>query len=414
MADITVLWNATLIDCTGRDPRPGMAVVVEGERIARITSVDALTPPRDAEAINCEGLCVLPGLTDAHVHLGIVGTDMTGMGREPGAVLALRLARVIEETLDAGFTTVRDAGGIDSGWAHAVQSGLLRGPRILPSGSMLSQTGGHGDWRPRFADEPPPRSVPGLISFPELCDGSDAVRRAAREQLRRGATQIKVMASGGAMSPADELEHSQFTVEEMGAAVHEAKAAGTYVLAHAYAPRAIANALEAGVESIEHGNFMDEETAHAIKARGAWYVPTLVTYEMIDRHGEAQGIPKNNLRKIRQAKARGEEAVRIAHEAGVPIGSGSDLLAAMQPFKTTELTLKARVLGNMGALISATQTNAKLFRMEERIGTVEEGKQADLIAVQGNPVDDIAVLEAADNVRLVMKDGAVVKRLLPG
>jgi imidazolonepropionase-like amidohydrolase len=185
------------------------------------------------------------------------------------------------------------------------------------------------------------------------------------------------------------------------------------VLAHAYGPRAITNALEAGVESIEHGNFMDEATAAAVKARGAWYVPTLVTYEMIDRHGEAQGVPANNLRKIRQAKEQGEVAVRIAQEAGVPIGSGSDLLAAMQPFKTAELTLKARVLGNMGALISATRTNAQLFRMEERIGTVEEGKQADLIAVEGNPVDDIAVLEAAGNVKLVLKAGAVMKRLLP-
>jgi imidazolonepropionase-like amidohydrolase len=297
MAGSTVLWNATLIDGTGRDPRPGMAVVVEGERIARVGPTDALTPPREAETVDCTNLCVLPGLTDAHVHLGIVSTDMTGMGREPGAVLALRIARVIEETLDAGFTTVRDAGGIDGGWAYAVRSGLLRGPRILPSGSMLSQTGGHGDWRPRFADEPLPPSIPGLIAYPALCDSPEAVRRAAREQLRRGATQLKVMASGGAMSPADELEHSQFTVEEMAAAVHEARAAGTYVLAHAYAPRAISNVLEAGVESIEHGNLLDEATAAAIKARDAWLVPTLVTYEMIDRYGAEQGVPENNLRK---------------------------------------------------------------------------------------------------------------------
>ncbi len=413
MVDSTVLWNATLIDGSGRDPRPAMAVVVEGERIARIAPTDALTPPRDAELIDCEGLCLLPGLTDAHVHLGIVGTDMTAAGWEPAAVLALRIARVIEETLDAGFTTVRDAGGIDGGWAYAVHAGLLRGPRILPSGAMLSQTGGHGDWRPRFSNEPPRTSIPGLFAFPELCDGPDAVRRAAREQLRRGATQLKVMASGGAMSPADELDHSQFTVEEMAAAVHEARAVGSYVLAHAYGPRAIASALEAGVSSIEHGNFLDEATAAAMKAKGARLVPTLVTYEMIDRHGEGQGIPEDNLRKIRQAKAQGEEALRIAQDAGLAIGSGSDLLGSMQPHKTTELALKARVLGSMGALVSATLTNARLFGMEDRIGTVEEGKWADLIAVHGNPADDITVLESAENVKLVIKQGAVVKRLLP-
>ncbi|MCH8850252.1 MAG: amidohydrolase family protein, partial [Chloroflexi bacterium] len=280
MAGTTVLTNATLIDGTGRDPQPAMAVVIEGERITRVLPNDALTPARDADVIDCSGLCLLPGLIDAHVHLGIVGTDMGG-AHPPDAVLALRIARVIEETLDAGFTTVRDAGGIDGGWAHAVASGLLRGPRILPSGAMLSQTGGHGDWRPRFSDDTPARS--GLFAQPEICDGADAVRRAARQQLRRGATQLKVMASGGAMSPTDELDQPQFTVDELSAAVYEAQAAGTYVLAHAYGPRAIANALEAGVTSIEHGNFLDEATAAAMKERGAALVPTLVTYEMIDR-----------------------------------------------------------------------------------------------------------------------------------
>jgi imidazolonepropionase-like amidohydrolase len=411
MPDTTVLWNATLIDGTGRDPQPATAVVVEGERIARVAATDAVTPPRDAQVIDCSGLCLLPGLTDAHVHLAIVATDIAVAGREPAAVLALRIARGIEETLDAGFTTVRDAGGVDSGWAYAVSSGLLRGPRILPSGSMLSQTGGHGDWRPRFSDEPPRSSIPGLIAFPEICDSPHAVRRAAREQIRRGATQIKVMASGGAMSPTDELDQTQFTVEELAAAVHEAQAAGTYALAHAYGPQAIGNALAAGVTSIEHGNFLDEATAAAMKAKDAWLVPTLVTYEMIDRQGAAGGIPAENLRKIREAKARGEEAVRIALAAGLAIGSGSDLLGPMQPFKTTELTLKAGVMGNMATLVSATSANARLFRMEDRIGTVEEGKWADLTAVQGNPVDDITVLEPADNVKLVIKQGAVVKRL---
>jgi imidazolonepropionase-like amidohydrolase len=277
---------------------------------------------------------------------------------------------------------------------------------------MLSQTGGHGDWRARFADTPDAHTVPGLFSAPEICDGPDAVRRAAREQLRRGARQIKVMASGGAMSPTDELDHTQFTIEEIAAAVHEARAAGTYVLAHAYSPRAIANALEAGVRSIEHGNFLDEATAAAMKAKDAWLVPTLVTYEMIDRHGEAEGIPENNLRKIRQAKARGAQAVAIARDAGLQIGSGSDLLASMQPHKTTELVLKAEVMGAMDAVVSATRSNAELFGLANDIGTIEEGKLADLIAVSGNPIDDITVLQSAENVVLVMKAGDVVKTLI--
>ena len=411
MPGTTVFRNATLIDGTGRDPQPSMAVVVEDERIARVESTDALTPPRDSEVIECEGLTLMPGLTDAHTHLGIVRTG-DGMGRQPAAIHALRIAREIESTLDAGYTTVRDAGGIDGAWPHAVRVGLLRGPRILPSGAALSQTGGHGDQRFRF-DEEPQRGIAGLFHFSELCDGPEAVRKAARENLRRGATQIKVMASGGVMSPTDEITHTQFTIEELSAAVGAAKAAGTYVLAHAYAPHAITSALEAGVHSIEHGNLLDEVTAAAMKAKGAWLVPTLVTYGTLERTGGPGGIPENMRLKSQRAQEGASESVRIAMAAGVQIGSGSDLLGPMQPYKTTELVLKAKLMGNMAALVSATSSNARLFGLEEQIGTVEEGKLADIILVRGDPIGDIAVLESPENVVLVMREGSVLKRLMP-
>jgi imidazolonepropionase-like amidohydrolase len=408
MSETTVLLNGTLIDGTGADPKPSMAVVVEGKHITKVASARRFRPPADARVIDVRGMCVLPGLIDAHVHLAAIGTDIMTEMRKPAAVIAMRIRQVIEATLDAGFTTVRDAGMIDSGFSAAVEEGYMRGPRILPSGAALSQTGGHGDWRPRFIDDLL-EGVPGLVALSAICDGVDAVRRAARQQLRRGATQIKLIASGGAMSPTDEIDSSQFTVEEMAAAVYEAHAAGRYAMAHAYGPTAIRNALESGVLSIEHGNFLDEETAAAMKARGAYLVPTLVTYEMLDRFGEAGHLPEFNWRKIRYAKERAEEGVRIALAAGVPIGSGSDLLGPMQPLKTTELTLKARIMGNMAAIVSATATNAQLLRLAERTGTVQEGKWADLIVVAGNPADDVAVLESADNVRLVMKEGQILK-----
>lgn len=408
MSETTVLLNGTLIDGTGADPRPGAAVVVEGRHIAKISSARRFRPPPEARVIDVGGMCVLPGLIDAHVHLAAIGTDITAEMRQPVAVIAMKIRQVIEATLDAGFTTVRDAGMIDSGFAVAVEEGYVTGPRILPSGAVLSQTGGHGDWRPRFLDDML-EGVPGLVALSGICDGADAVRRAARQQLRRGATQVKLMASGGAMSPTDELDSSQFTVEEMAAAVYEAHAAGKYAMAHAYGPTAIRNALEAGVLSIEHGNFLDEETAAAMKARGAYLVPTLVTYEMLDRFGEAGHLPEFNWRKIRYAKERAEEAVRIALAAGVAVASGSDLLGPMQPLKTTELTLKARIMGNMAAIVSATATSAQLLRLADRTGTVEEGKWADLIVVAGNPAEDVAVLESADNVQLVMKEGQVLK-----
>jgi imidazolonepropionase-like amidohydrolase len=407
MSETTVLLNGTLIDGTGADPRPG-AVVVEGRHITKVASGRRFRPPRDARLIDVSSMCVLPGLIDAHVHLAAIGTDITAEMRQPVAVIAMKIRQVIEDTLDAGFTTVRDAGMIDSGFAVAVEEGYVRGPRILPSGAVLSQTGGHGDWRPRFLDDML-EGVPGLVSLSGICDGVDAVRAAARQQLRRGATQVKLMASGGAMSPTDELDSSQFTVEEMAAAVYEAHAAGTYAMAHAYGPTAIRNALEAGVCSIEHGNFLDEETAAAMKACGAYLVPTLVTYEMLDRFGKAGHLPEFNWRKIRYAKERVENSVRIALVSGVPVGSGSDLLGPMQPLKTTELTLKAGIMGNMAAIVSATATNAQLLRLADRTGTVEEGKWADVIVVAGNPADDVSVLESADNVRLIMKEGRILK-----
>ena len=405
-----VIHDVTLIDCTGADPRPHTTVVVEGGTIRRIGAAEAVQHPRGATVIDAQGRTLLPGLMDGHIHLGITEVTTDAILRHPPAVYAMQIARNAEAALDHGFTTVRDAGMLDGGWAHAVARGYLRGPRILPSGGVISQTGGHGDFRNRFHQHMPP-DIPGLMSLTCVVDSPDEARRAAREQLRRGATQLKVMASGGAMSPADELESTQLTVEEMAAVVYEAHAAGTYVLAHAYHPRAIANALAAGVRSIEHGNFLDEETAARMAAAGAFLDPTLVTYEQLDLQGEAQGVPANMLEKIRAVRRAGDESLRIARAAGVKIGSGSDLLGSMQSARGRELALQAAALSPMEALIAATRTNAELLRIAGRTGTVEEGKQADLILVAGDPLDDISLLEHPDNVLLVLKEGAIVKRL---
>jgi imidazolonepropionase-like amidohydrolase len=220
------------------------------------------------------------------------------------------------------------------------------------------------------------------------------------------------MAAGGAMSPADELNTTQFTVEEMAAAVYEAEAVGKIVMAHTYSPRSITNALEAGVHSIEHGNFLDEAAAAKMKNRDAFLVPTLTTYELIDRFGEQYGVPQFNLEKTREAKSGSLESVQVAMAAGVKIGSGSDLLAAMQPYKAMELSLKAQVMGPMAAIVSATRTNAELFGLADKLGTVEAGKWADIIVVEGNPLDSIERLQDKNNVKLVLKQGAVLKNLL--
>ena len=403
-----LLHNATVIDGTGADPRPGVSVLVEDGRIARIAPASALKADGDATVIDCSGRFLLPGLTDAHVHLG--ATEPDGRATRPLAVYALKVAAFIEETLDQGFTTVRDAGGLDPAWAAVVAKGLLRGPRILPSGAFLSQTGGHGDWRAPH-QETIESGIGGLVAGFVICDGVDEVRKAARDQLRRGATQIKVMASGGAASPTDPIDATQFTVEELRAAVDEARVRDTYVLAHAYHPKSIANCLEAGVRSIEHGNLLDEATARRMAKEGAFLVPTLVTYEVLSERGEALGMARASVEKIRYVGASGEDSLRIAMAAGVRIGSGSDLLGEPMREKARELVLQARVMGPMGAIVAATRTNAELFGLSDYIGTVEEGKQADLIVVDGDSLADISLLADASRVRMVVKEGEVVKDL---
>lgn len=286
----------------------------------------------------------------------------------------------------------------------------MPGPRLLVSGRFLSQTGGHGDLRRRTETGLPVDGCLGMIGT--IADGPDGVRRAAREQLRQGVDQIKVMASGGAMSPTDELDTTQYTVEELRAAVEEARAAGKYVCAHAYSGAAVRNAMAAGVRSIEHGNLMDEAAAQALKAADAFLVPTMVTYEVLAREGARFGIPEENLRKIRVARDRSVESLALAHRLGVRIASGSDLLGPMHLAKPMELELKAQVLSPLEVLVSATRTNAELFGLAERIGTVEPGKDADLLVVRGDPLRDLRLFQSSENLLLIMKQGAIVTSLL--
>jgi imidazolonepropionase-like amidohydrolase len=300
---------------------------------------------------------------------------------------------------------VRDAGGLDPAYALAVAQGQARGPRILPSGSFISITGGHGDQRSRFDDYHAP-SIPGLVAHSEICDGADAVRAAARKQIRRGATQVKLMVSGGVMSPNDPLESLQFTLEEIAAAVAEARAFNTYVLAHCHTSAAMNNALEGGVRSIEHGSVLDEATAKRMAAQGAYLVPTLVILEILARAGQ---IPEFSRRKLEMVRGETGNSVRVAQRAGVQIGSGSDLLGPRQRRRASEIVEKAKHLGAMEALISATRTNAALFNLEDEIGTIEPGKRADLVLVDGDVLNDIGCIVDAANIKLVVKGGELVR-----
>ena len=412
MSALTVLHNGFLIDCTGREPQEDMAVIVEGRRIVEVAAGGRLTTPAGATVIDCRGHTLMPGLTDAHVHICAVDVNILEQHRAyPPSLLVAKALRNLEDTLQQGYTTVRDAGGADAGLRMAVEQGLVTGPRLLAAGSPITQRGGHADFRrPAEAGEPIACCL-GMAGA--VCDGPDEVRKAVREQLRRGVDHIKIMAGGGAMSPADEIDTTQFTVPEIQAAVEEARAVGTYVMAHLYSASSISNALSAGVRSLEHGNLMTAESARMIREAGAYLVPTLTTYEMLAEEGAQYGVPEANIRKIKVARERSLEALKLAYQAGVKIASGSDLLGPMQRRKAHELALKAQVLSPMEALLSATKVNAELFRLERDIGTVEGGKLADLIVVHGDPLRDLTLFQDYQhNVLLIMKEGQIHKNLL--
>jgi len=406
----TLLTNAFLVDCTGNEQQDRATVVVDGERISEVRFGEPGPTGRYDRVIDCAGMTLMPGLTDAHVHIGAVEVNILDQHREhPSNLVALMMARTLEDTLQQGFTTVRDAGGTDWSFKAALERGIVEGPRLLVSDRPLSQTGGHSDWRRATETQSPEIFCPTAGMRSVVCDGVDEVRRAAREQLRLGADQIKLMASGGAMSPAGELSATQYALEELRAAVEVAEAARTYVMAHAYNDESVRNCLKAGVRSIEHGNLIGEETARLIAQAGAYLVPTLVTYEAISEEGKRHDVPENVIRKIDEARKVGIQALRFAYQAGVKIASGSDLLGPLQDRKARELEIKTEVMSPMESLVSATKTNASLFGMEDEIGTVEEGKLADLLVVDGNPLENIAVLQKRSNLKLIMKGGRAYK-----
>lgn len=412
MNELVVLRNAFLITCTGDEPQEDMAVVVERGKIADVVPADRCRFPSSAGVIDCRGNTLMAGLIDAHVHVCAVDVNILELHRAyHPSLLVAKTFRVLEETLQQGFTTVRDAGGADPGFRMAVEQGLVAGPRLLVAGNMITQTGGHADYRRPVETGPPIECCAGMAAT--VCDGPDEVRKAVREQLRRGVDHIKVMAGGGAMSPSDEIETTQLTVSEIQVAVEEARAVGKSVMAHVYSAASVANAVRGGVRSVEHGNLMTEESAGLLREADVYLVPTMVTYEMLSEEGAKYGVPEANIRKINVAREKSFDALKLARERGVKIASGSDLLGPMQRHKGRELALKGQVLSPMEVLLSATKVNAELLRLERKIGTIEAGKLADLLVMRGNPLRDLTLFQDyQQNILLIMKEGRIYKNLL--
>ena len=406
---ITLIHNGTVIDGTGGDPITGGAVLVEGDRIKAIgTGIDA---PDDAVRIDADGGTILPGLIDAHVHLMFQFDDMRKMINTPFSYNFYQAALFMRRTIAAGITTVRDAGGADLGMKHAVADGLIVGPRMQISITALGITGGHTDgWLPSgmefrlFADYPG--------SPNGICDGIDGVRKKVREVLRAGADVIKVCSTGGVLSPTDPPEFTQFTPEELMVMVQEGMyRRGVKVMAHAQGTEGIKNAVRAGIHSIEHGMFLDDEAIELMLEHGTYLVPTLLAPLAVVEIGEATGsMPEYGLRKAKETIDIHKESIAKAYKAGVKIAMGTD--AGVMPHGTNlrELGLMCDIgMSPMEAIVATTRTAAQCLGWDDRIGTLEAGKLADVIVTKTDPLAAIRSLEDNDNIALVMQDGAILK-----
>ncbi|HLI07851.1 MAG TPA: amidohydrolase family protein [Ktedonobacteraceae bacterium] len=394
--------NATILDAGRGDYLPDSAVLIEGERILEVGGTDVQAS--DAQSFDLHGMTLMPGLIDAHVHVTAVTADLAAMTGWSPAYVTARAAHVLAGMLQRGFTTVRDVGGADYGLAQAVAEGYLEGPRLIFGGKALSQTGGHGDWRS------PGRQAYDLChccaGLGVICDGVAEVRKAAREEIRRGASHLKLMLSGGVASPTDRVDSVQFSREEIRAAVEEAEAANLYVAGHAYTSRAINRGLECGVRSIEHGNLMDESSLPLFQQSGAFYVPTLVTYSALAERGRESGLPEHSYRKVFDVLNAGLHALELAHRAQIPIVYGTDLLGGMHDEQLREFTLRREVQPPADILRSVTTVAARLLRMEGQVGVVAAGAYADLLVVDGDPLHDIGVLtDPQRRLKLVMARG---------
>ncbi|MFD7447835.1 amidohydrolase family protein [Kitasatospora sp. NPDC059827] len=404
-----LLTGATVLDGLGNDPVDGGAVRIEDERIV---AVDDRAPTGEAEVVDLGGLTLLPGLIDAHVHLGHSSETRAVLNMELSvAERAADIFRTLRQTLDAGFTAVRDCGGIDHGILRTVGRGLVPGPRIWASASPLVQCGGHGHLGSPF--QPPDATfhfrVRGLTAVGRISDGCDEVRKAARECFRQGASFLKMAVTGGVVSLADSLDDTQFTVEEIATAVAEAHARHTYVTVHAHNVAGIRNAVTAGVECVEHGTGIDEGTAAMMAARGVALVPTLAIAKVLEEDFDRHGLPEQIRHRVGDTMQGMTDGLLAARAAGVPIGSGSDLIGPNQNRRGLELALKAEVIGAREAIMSATSVNARIMRVADRIGSVETGKFADLIAVDFDPLEEPGLFDDPDRVVLVVKGGRIVK-----
>ena len=400
-----VLKGATLIDGTGRDPIPNATVVVDGERVVEVGAADAEAAPEGASVVDLTGMTLLPGLIDCHDHLGHSGYGLMDRWEldAPASLRHLRTSQVLQDTLEMGYTSVRDAGGLDRGFQLAVDEGLIPGPRLTLSISLISPTGGLSDTRSPSGHCCP---APTNLNLPSgVADGPDAIRAKVRELCSLGATVIKCASTGGASSRQGHGPYDrEFTREEMEALVSESHDLGRRVMCHALGGSGLRLALEVGVDSIEHGTYLNEDPdlIPMMAEKGIFYVPTMLVY--VFHRENVQDHVKERARKLH---ADHLESIRKAIDAGVKVVAGTDAGGWQHPANAGELRCMVEEAGMtpMQALVSATETAADCLGQADELGTVAKGKLADLVAVDGDPLQDVTCLLEKERIKLVMKGG---------
>jgi len=391
--------------------RDGIEVLVEDDRVREVSERPIASP--SATRVDLRGRTLMPGLIDAHVHFFLAEVNLGLLDGMPLTLLTTKAAAAARAMLMRGFTTVRDAGGTDFGLKAAIEEGLVEGPRVFIAGMPISQTGGHGDFRRRTQSGFECACCSGLAYMSRIADGVPEMLKAVRDELRKGADQIKLMVSGGVASQSDPLESLQFRVDEIEAAVEQASSFGTYVMAHAYSAAAIGRAVECGVRTIEHGNLIDEPVARRMAARGAYIVPTLVTYESLQRRGPDYGLSRYSLQKNAIVLEAGLRSLELCRAAGVRIGFGTDLLGALQVDQCKEFLIRAQAMTPHEVIQSATLVNAQIVRRERELGELVPGAYADLLVVDGDPYRDLGVFQdQGAHITGIMKAGRWFKNSL--
>lgn len=384
----SVLANGRVLDVRSGRLLDGLTVVVSGGRIVAVGE-DVAAPP-SAQVLDLSGRTLMPGLIDCHVHVTQATADLAEIPTWPASYAAVRTAQVLRGMLHRGFTTVRDVGGADVGMARAVAEGLVEGPRLLVGGPILAPTGGH--------------------FLTGTCDGATEVRKAVRAQMAGGAHHVKLTVGGSVVSPLA-IDGLLFSEDEIRAAVEEAAFADRYVAAHSYTAEGVERALRCGVRTIEHGNLIDAETVALLQEADAYLVPTLAGFDALARSG-ARHLPAQRRHKLEGMLDSAYESLERADRAGVMIGYGTDLQGDMHARQLEEFRLRAQVQKPADIIRSATVVGAEIVGMAGRIGEIVVGAHADLLVVDGNPLEEITVLTNPDRrLRLVMREGRIVKEV---